>query len=107
MLLESGAARDHGMLYFDARLAVEHPTVEIRVCDVCTDPRQSIAVAVLIRALVETAARDWADGRPVPRWRSEALRACSVAGIEVRHLGHPRPPARARGCARRARCSRR
>ena len=75
MLLDSGAARDRGMLYFDARLAVEHPTVEIRVCDVCTDPAEAVAIAVLVRALVETAARDWADGRPVPRWRAEALRA--------------------------------
>lgn len=75
-LLDYGAARDVGMLYFDARLSVGQPTVEIRVCDVCTDPVEAIALATLIRALVETAARDWADDRPVPRWRAEALRAC-------------------------------
>ena len=75
VLLDSGAALDHGMLYFDARLSVAQPTVEVRVCDVCTNPAEAIAIAVLIRALVETAARDWADGRPVPTWRAEALRA--------------------------------
>ena len=75
-LLDYGAAQDVGMLYFDARLSVGQPTVEIRVCDVCTDPVEAIALAALIRGLVETAARDWADDRPVPHWRAEALRAC-------------------------------
>jgi len=54
---------------------VAQPTVEVRICDVCTNPAEAIAIAVLVRALVETAARDWADGRPVPSWRAEALRA--------------------------------
>ncbi len=74
-LLDTGAARDPGMLYFDARLSADHPTVEVRVCDVCTDPVEAVAIGALVRALVETAAADWAAGRPVPRWRSEALRA--------------------------------
>jgi carboxylate-amine ligase len=73
-LLDSGAARDVGMLYFDARLSTGQPTVEVRVCDVLTDPHQAVAVAVLVRALVETAARAWGDGRPVENWRAEALR---------------------------------
>ena len=75
-LLDSGAALDHGMLYYDARLSVGQPTVEIRVCDVCTNPAEAIAIAVLVRGLVETAARDRADNRPVPEWRADALRAC-------------------------------
>jgi glutamate---cysteine ligase / carboxylate-amine ligase len=75
ILLESGAAGDVGMLYFDARLSVNHPTVEVRVCDACTDPTEAVLVAALARGLVETAARDWAEGREVPRWRAEALRA--------------------------------
>lgn len=75
LMLESGAARDEGMLYFDARLSIDHPTVEVRVCDVCTDPVESVGIAVLVRALVETAAREWRSGRPAPRWRAEALRA--------------------------------
>lgn len=73
-LLESGAARDVGMLYFDARLSASQPTVEVRVCDACTDPVESVLVGVLARALVETAARAWADGEPAAPWRSEALR---------------------------------
>ena len=38
-----GAARDPGMLYFDARLSAGHPTVEVRVPDVCTDPADARA----------------------------------------------------------------
>lgn len=75
MLLDSGAARDQAMLYFDARLSVHQPTVEVRVCDTCADPAEAVLVAALARGLVETAARAWADGRPAPHWRPEALRA--------------------------------
>lgn len=76
-MLASGVALDVGMLYFDARLSAAHPTVEVRVCDVCTDPRQAVGLAVLVRALVETASRSWREGRSFPRWRSEELRAAS------------------------------
>ncbi|HEU5036702.1 MAG TPA: glutamate--cysteine ligase [Nocardioides sp.] len=75
MLLETGAARDEGMLYFDARLSVGQPTVELRVCDTCTDPAEAVTIAALARGLVETAARAWRDDRPAPHWRAEALRA--------------------------------
>ena len=49
---------------FDARLSVRHPTVEIRVADVCLDARDSALIAALVRALVETAAREWEAGQP-------------------------------------------
>ena len=75
-LLDWGAARDPGMLYFDARLSEGQPTVEIRVCDVCADPAEAVLVAVLARALVETAART-DDEASFPRWRAESLRAAS------------------------------
>jgi len=74
-LIETGAARDPGMLYFNARLSVEQPTVEVRICDVCTDPVLAVGIVGLVRALVETAAREWRAGRPVPPWRAEILRA--------------------------------
>ena len=92
MLLESGAARDEGMLYFDARLSVHQPTVEVRVCDTCTDPLEAVTAAGLARGLVETAARARASGDPVPRWRVEAVRAAhwraSRYGLSD-HLVHP------------------
>ena len=55
--------RDQGMLYLDARLSGQ-PTVEVRVCDVCTDLAEAVTIAVLVRGLVETAARDAVSGRP-------------------------------------------
>jgi carboxylate-amine ligase len=73
MLLDTGAARDDGMLYFDARLSAGQPTLEVRVCDVCTDPDIAVTIAVLVRALVETAATTWAGDEP--SWRAESLRA--------------------------------
>lgn len=48
---------------FDARLSARHPTVEIRVSDVCLDPRDTVLIAALVRALVETAARQWQAGQ--------------------------------------------
>jgi glutamate---cysteine ligase / carboxylate-amine ligase len=69
-LIETGAARDDGMIYFDARLSANYPTVEIRVCDVATDPSVAVALAALCRALVATAA----DGGSTPP-RFEVLRA--------------------------------
>ncbi|MFD8724970.1 glutamate--cysteine ligase [Streptomyces sp. NPDC059629] len=63
-MVASGVILDMGMVYFDARLAVHYPTVEIRVTDVCLRAETTALVATLARALVETAARDWRAGRP-------------------------------------------
>ena len=76
-LLNSGAAMDDGMIYFDARLSARYPTVEIRVADVCTDVDDAVLLAVLCRALVDTAA---ADARAAPVFRAELLRAAAWRG---------------------------
>ncbi|MBW9214502.1 glutamate--cysteine ligase [Mumia sp. zg.B53] len=73
-LITSGAALDEGMVYFDVRRARSYPTVELRVTDVCTDVRDGVLLAGLCRALVETEARAWADGKPLDPWRVELLR---------------------------------
>jgi glutamate---cysteine ligase / carboxylate-amine ligase len=54
LMVASGAARDEKMLYLDARLSAAHPTVEVRVADVCTDPDDAVLVAALLRALVSS-----------------------------------------------------
>ena len=59
---------------FDARLSARHPTVEIRVSDVCLDPRGTVLIAVLARALVETAAREWEAGKEADRVPALILR---------------------------------
>ena len=71
-LIGSEALLDKAMVYFDARLAELHPTVEVRVADVCTDIDDALVVAALTRALVETMA---STDVPGPPWRIELLRA--------------------------------
>lgn len=61
-LIETGVLLDEGMVYFDARLSRNHPTVEVRVADVCLRAEDAALIAVLVRALVETAARELLDG---------------------------------------------
>jgi glutamate---cysteine ligase / carboxylate-amine ligase len=73
----AGAARDAGMVYFEARLADAQPTVEVRVADVCTDPDDALVVAATVRAVATTAAAEWQAGTPPRPWRSELLRAAA------------------------------
>jgi carboxylate-amine ligase len=73
-MVESGTLLDEGMVYFDARLSRKHPTVEVRVADVCLTADDVVLVAALSRALVETAARLWRAGVPPPTVRTELLR---------------------------------
>jgi len=92
LLKMTGAARDDGMLYFDARLSKGQPTVEIRVLDVCTDVADAVLCAALIRGLVQTAADAWAAGAERDRWRAEILRACTWRASHVGLAGrlvHP------------------
>jgi glutamate---cysteine ligase / carboxylate-amine ligase len=66
-MLGTGVPLDEAMLYLDARLSRSYPTVEIRVADVCLHPDDTVLIAALCRALVDTAAREWRSGvLPVP-----------------------------------------
>ncbi|SEC12209.1 carboxylate-amine ligase [Nocardioides exalbidus] len=76
-MLATGVPIDEAMVYSDARLSALHPTVEIRTADVCLDVRDTLVVAALARALVETAAREWADGVPAPDVPAPLLRLAS------------------------------
>ena len=84
-MLDTQTLLDGGMIYFDARLSRQHPTLEVRVADVCREPDDALLLAALTRALVETAVRQWQaganpiryalrcydsrpGGRPVPGW---------------------------------------
>ncbi|WP_067432897.1 carboxylate-amine ligase [Nocardioides jensenii] len=61
-LTDTGVPLDEGMAYFDARPSRRYPTLEIRVADVCLDPRDAVLVAALARALVSTGASEWRRG---------------------------------------------
>lgn len=98
-LLASETLLDAGMFYFDARASHHHPTVEIRVADVCQDVADAVVAAGLCRALVTTAAQEWGAGEapapiPVDLLRMADWQA-SRAGIGGRLLdprtGRPRP----------------
>jgi glutamate---cysteine ligase / carboxylate-amine ligase len=95
-LIESGAAVDRGMLYYDARLSEQFPTVEVRVADVCRDIDDAVLIAALVRALVVTAIRridEPADTSPLELRRAAAF-AASRSGLRGKLLdpvdGSPR-----------------
>ena len=98
-ILSSGVPLDKASLYFDARLSDRHPTVEVRVADVCLFADDAVLVAALVRALAETAARQWRDGvSPAPVPTAQLRLACWQAsrfGLETDLLdpveGMPRP----------------
>jgi carboxylate-amine ligase len=99
-LIASGAARDSGMLYFDARLSEGQPTLEVRILDAATDPDDVGLLAALVRGLVETAVDGWPEGLPV--WRAEELRAArwrasryGLGGQLLDPVTHGLQPARA------------
>ena len=50
-MLETEVPIDEAMLYLDARLSRNYPTVEIRVADVCLYPDDAVLIAGLCRAL--------------------------------------------------------
>ncbi|MDQ4502517.1 glutamate--cysteine ligase [Sinomonas sp. ASV322] len=91
-MIATGSIFDEAMAYFDARLSRNHPTVEVRVPDVPLVAGDSALFAVLVRALVETTAREAADGvaplgTPVAVLRLAAWRA-SRSGLDG-DLVHP------------------
>jgi carboxylate-amine ligase len=80
-ILASGVLLDKGQIYFDARLSHRHPTVEVRVGDVCLFADDAVLLAALVRGLVETAARQWRDGvAPVPASAAQLRLASWQAG---------------------------
>ena len=91
-ILATGALLDEGMVYFDARLSRHYPTVEIRIADVCLEVGDAVLLASLTRALVETAAREWRQGRPPSAVPAEVLRLAgwraSRSGLDD-ELVHP------------------
>jgi glutamate---cysteine ligase / carboxylate-amine ligase len=91
-LLGTNVPLDEAMLYLDARLSRSYPTVEIRVADVCLHADDTVLIAALSRALVETAARQWRAGVPAVPVPASVLRLASWqasrAGIEA-DLLHP------------------
>ncbi len=83
-MVESGVLLDEGMVYFDARLSRHYPTLEVRVADVCLHAEDAVLIAALCRGLVDTAAREWADGTPPPDVPTAMIR---LAGWQAGRAG--------------------
>jgi len=75
--LAAGIAIDGGMIYADARLSRHVPTIEVRIADVCLRPSDATAIALLVRALVETSVAEWAAGVPADPVSTSFLRLAS------------------------------
>lgn len=53
-----GVTSDLGTINWAVRLSSRYPTIEVRVCDAQLDAERAVAIAVVIRALVDDAAED-------------------------------------------------
>ena len=73
-LVGTGVPLDGDMIYFHARLSRRYPTVEVRIADICARTDDTVMIAGLVRALVDTAAAAWADDQPEPDLDPELLR---------------------------------
>jgi len=91
-VLATDTVLDDGMVYFDARLSEKWPTVEVRSADVVLRVEDAVTLAGLVRALVETAARQARSGTPPPAVPAQIVRlAAWRAGRSglTRELVHP------------------
>ncbi|WP_370962547.1 glutamate--cysteine ligase [Amycolatopsis sp. cg9] len=117
--VRGGQAIDARSVYFYARLSPRHPTVEVRIADVCLEVADAVLLAGLVRGLVVTALAEERRGAPPPRVPDalveRALRAAAryglagpgvdvLTGIPVAHeglvedlLAYVRPALRAMG----------
>jgi carboxylate-amine ligase len=74
-LLETGAALDRKMVYWDVRPSEHQPTIEIRVPDIQRTVREATLIAILIRTLVAAALDLIDDGIAAPRVPTDVIRA--------------------------------
>lgn len=83
-----GAVDDATNLYWYVRPSVRWPTVEFRPCDVCLYAEDSVALALLIRALVWTAESEAARGAPMLERSREAADAAMWRAARYGLSGH-------------------
>jgi len=79
-LLEAGAIRDLGQLYWLARLSETYPTIEVRALDVQLRAEDAVTLAGVVRALVVHALTEPAEdrrGETVPHHPPELLAAAT------------------------------
>ncbi|MBO9626290.1 MAG: YbdK family carboxylate-amine ligase [Microbacterium sp.] len=87
-LIGIGATADVRSLNWNVRLSAVHPTVEVRVCDAQLDAGTSVALAIVIRALVDSAQDLAASSAPERTPWDAALWHAARHGLRGR-LVHP------------------
>ncbi|WP_245692101.1 carboxylate-amine ligase [Streptomyces katrae] len=99
-LTATGGIMDRGGLYWDIRPSHHAPTIEIRVADAMATAQDTVLLAAVVRALVDTALTDIEAGRPAFRPDPEMLRAAcwraardGLGGQAVDLRGHRLVPA--------------
>lgn len=75
LLLRTGAIDSPARIYWDIRPSHRYPTLEFRATDVAVTVEESVCLAAVIRALVETAHREAVAGVTYDPPRPELLRA--------------------------------
>lgn len=75
LLVDTGTMLDSSSVYWDARLGLRFPTLELRVADGCSTVDEAVLQAGLSRALVATCRKEVEAGAPEPYIRPELLHA--------------------------------
>ena len=75
VLIDADFLEDATKIYWDIRLSENFPTIEFRVTDCCLTIDETVMIAGLIRAIVQTSYAQVQDNRPAPAVRPELLRA--------------------------------
>jgi carboxylate-amine ligase len=65
LLVAGGAIKDSSFLWWAIRPALNYPTLELRICDVCTRVDDTLAIAAMYRCLVRVLAR---QPKLAPAW---------------------------------------
>jgi carboxylate-amine ligase len=73
VLVGSGCIEDGSKLWWDIRPSVRYPTIEFRICDVCTRVEESVCIAAIAQALMAKLYRLHRDGLTVRLYPRELL----------------------------------
>ncbi|MBK0420209.1 YbdK family carboxylate-amine ligase [Leucobacter sp. CSA1] len=74
-LVRSGVLLDPALVNWSIRLSEQYPTVELRTADAQLEPRDAVAFAAIVRAIVEQCVADAEAGEPRPGIRPHTLQA--------------------------------
>ena len=66
MLAETGMVTDPSKIWWDMRPSAKHPTLEIRICDICTWSEDGLTIAALYQSILTFLAHLKANNQ---RWR--------------------------------------